>query len=179
MGKDEKIDLQYLFRSELTQRELPSGVHKGSVTITKGMSSDDVCRLVREDGSRLGDKFKLLEVAGVKEDRDHLLVCCAGGRTIGSFIAPVSITFVELGALKWVEGTALFDDFKDGVVVTERRWYEQMKHTFPYSQWTVLDLYATYSQKAFVANRDTGSGVAQPMSVRIRDGGQGMKSSKK
>ena len=97
--KDEKIDLQYLFRSELTQRELPSGVHKGSVTITKGMSSDDVCRLVREDVSRLGDKFKLLEVAGVKEDRDHLLVCCAGGRTIGSFIAPVSITFVELGAL--------------------------------------------------------------------------------
>ena len=75
------------------------------------------------------------------------------------------------------EGASLFET--QNVIVVERRWYEQMKHTFPYSQWTVLDLYATYSQKAFVANRDTGSGVAQPMSVRIRDGGQGMKSSKK
>ena len=31
----------------------------------------------------------------------------------------------------------MFDDFKHGLIVTERRWYDEKKHTYPYVTWKV------------------------------------------
>uniref|UniRef100_A0A7S4EVB5 FAM50A/XAP5 C-terminal domain-containing protein n=1 Tax=Chrysotila carterae TaxID=13221 RepID=A0A7S4EVB5_CHRCT len=158
-AKQESITLNYTFRSEATQRELPNAVHRGSVTVLKGLTAEEVARLVRADVEKLGDKFKLLQVAGKKEERDLMFVAGANGMTIGCFIIPLALSLVELSFKKWEEGTPLLDDFKAGIVVTERRWYEQMRHTFPYSQWTVFDPHKTYSQREFIANRNSGSGV--------------------
>jgi len=38
-AKTEPITLSYTFRSEVTQRELPTGVHQGSITTTKGTTT--------------------------------------------------------------------------------------------------------------------------------------------
>lgn len=38
-AKTEPITLAYSFRSEVTQRELPKGVHQGTITTTKGATS--------------------------------------------------------------------------------------------------------------------------------------------
>merc|ERR1712228_497617 len=109
-AKKEPVTLRYAFRSEATQRELPTGVHFGTVEVLKGCTA----------------------VIGRKEERDLMLAVGAGGQSIGSFIIPPALTLVELSAKRWSEGHSLFEDFKDGIVVTERRWYEQMRHTFPY-----------------------------------------------
>jgi len=64
------------------------------------------------------------------------------------------------------QGTSLFEEFKGGVIVTERRWYEQMKHTYPYSAWTPFDEQKTYSYKSMLANREKGFGGVEPMKYR-------------
>ena len=45
------------------------------------------------------------------------------------------------------------------VHVVERRWYEQMRHTYPYSQWSFYETRLSYSQKEFVSNRNSGTGI--------------------
>eukprot|EP00967_Tisochrysis_lutea_P062615 scaffold80445_cov28-Tisochrysis_lutea.AAC.1 len=123
-------------------------------------TQESVARLVRIEVETLGEKFKLPEVAGVKDaNRELMLVVGAGGQRIGSFIIPSALTLVELLAYQWKEGSSLFDNFKWGITITERRWYEKMKHTFPYSQWAVFDVHSTYSLAEFVANRNSGTGV--------------------
>eukprot|EP00965_Chrysotila_dentata_P191237 6174396-Pleurochrysis_carterae.AAC.2 len=88
-----------------------------------------------------------------------LAVCALSSYSPDLRCAGRALSLVELSFKKWEEGTPLLDDFKAGIVVTERRWYEQMRHTFPYSQWTVFDPHKTYSQREFIANRNSGSGV--------------------
>lgn len=158
-AKQEPITLKYTFRSEATQRELPNGVHQGTMTFPKGATAEEVAKAVRSDVEQIGEKFKLLEVAGKKEDPRLMLVVGASGMAIGSFIIPSAIALVEVASMRWSEGNSLFEDFKAGIIVTERRWYEQMRHTFPYSQWAVLDVHKSYSQKEFIANRNSGTGV--------------------
>ena len=162
-AKSEEIQLEYTFRSEVTQRELQNGVTKGSVTVTRGSSAEEVARVVARDVEKMGGpKFKALEIAGVREERDVMLAASVASQSIGlgaGFIIPPSNTLVEIGMKRWTEGASLFDDFKGGVMVTERRWYEEMKHTFPYSQWNTLDMATTYSHIEFIANRDRGQGV--------------------
>jgi len=115
---------------------------------------------VRAEVETLGEKFELPAVAGVKDaNRELMLIVGSAGQRIGSFIVPSALTLVELLACQWTEDTPLFDEFKAGVVVTERRWYEKMKHTFPYSNWAVFDVHKTYSHKEFIANRNSGTGV--------------------
>ena len=50
---------------------------------------------------------------------------------------PGSTTLFELCTKKWAEGPGMFDDFAHGIVVTERRWYEEKRHTYPYITWKV------------------------------------------
>ena len=38
-AKDEPMTLSYTYRSEVTQREIPNGVHRGTVVIKRGMSA--------------------------------------------------------------------------------------------------------------------------------------------
>ena len=47
----------------------------------------------------------------------------------------------------------LFDEFKHGIVVTERRWYEQWRHTHPYSYWRMYESREEYSRQEFIATR--------------------------
>ena len=39
-----------------------------------------------------------------------------------------------------------------------------MKHTYPYSQWSFYEARHTYSQKEFVSNRGSGTGI-DPVAV--------------
>ena len=52
-----------------------------------------------------------------------------------------------LSFLRSLSICAMFDEFKHGVVVTERRYYEEMKHTYPYSHWRLYDTRSEYSRK--------------------------------
>ena len=169
-AKAEPVTLSYTFRSEVTQRELSSTMHQGTLAVLKGATAEEVTKRVRAEVELLGEKFKLPEVSGVKDlHRELMLIVGAGGQKFGSFVVPPHMNLVELLAAQWTEGTPLFDGFKCGVQVTERRWYEAMKHTYPYSQWTVYDVKASYSHKEFVANRNKGEGVADPVRPPPRD----------
>ena len=55
-----------------------------------------------------------------------------------------------------------FDELKHGVVVTERRWFESQRHTYPYSHWRMYDTLQQYELKTFVANRDKPAQVFEP-----------------
>ena len=158
-AREEPVTLSYVFRSENTQRELPSGVHRATVTVKMGDAAEEVARAVRLDTEKLGGKFEAIQVAGVREERDCILVLCVPNKEHGSFVIPPTSTLVELRQCKWTEGHSLFDDFKPGVVVVERRWYEQNRHQFPYSQWSPFEMKGRYSHKEFVANRLAVSGV--------------------
>ena len=62
---------------------------------------------------------------------------------------------MELWTRRWSDQPLpLFDEFKHGVVVTERRWFEQQRHTYPYSFWRMYDSREEYSLKDFIASRD-------------------------
>ena len=113
-AKAETITLRYTFRSEVTQRELPSGVHRGSVDVKRGFTADEVAVAVRNDVERLGGKFAPNSVQGIREERDCLLVLCCEGQTTGSYIAPGAVSLVELQMRKWSDQPSLplFDDFK-------------------------------------------------------------------
>lgn len=159
-AKQEPVELPYVFRSEATQRELPQAVHRGTVTVIKGSTSEEVARLVRQDVAKTaGPKFALPEVAGRQVESDVVLAAGVAGNTIGSFIIPASLTLVQVLSQRWSEGSSMFEDFKCGIVVTERRWYEASRHVFPFSQWSVFDEHKTYSLKEFISNRNAKSGV--------------------
>ena len=110
-------------------------------------SSRDICRVA------------FAQVAGKQLESDVVLAAGVAGNAIGSFIIPASLTLVQVLSQKWSEGSSMFEDFKCGIVVTERRWYESSRHVFPFSQWTVFDEHKTYSLKEFISNRNSGSGV--------------------
>ena len=149
------LALNFIFRSEVTQRELPGAVHRGTVTIQRGYTADEAAIAVRGEVERLGGKFAPNTVQGIREERDVLLVCCCEGAGHGSFVVPGAVSLVELWTRKWADQpTPMFDEFKHGVIVTERRWYEAQRHTYPYSHWRQYDSLTEYSHKEFVANRD-------------------------
>ena len=162
--KDEPVTLQYTFRSETTQRELPNAVHRGRVTVRKGNTAEEVAKAVYADTFSLGEKFRPKEISGIREERDVVLTLNSGGMTTGSFVVPPTSTLVELTTHKWVEGTPLFS-LEDGVVVTERRWFEQWKHSFPYSHWRIYEERLAYSHAEFVSSRGTKSGGIDPVNV--------------
>ena len=153
-ARAEPLTLNYSFRSEVTQRELPSGVHKGTVTIKRGFTADEAAVAVRTDVESLGGKFAPNAVQGIREERDVVLICCCEGQNGGSYIIPGAVSLVELWMRRWVEGEPLFDDFKHGIVVTERRWLERQRHTYPYSHWRTYESREEYSLKEFIATRD-------------------------
>jgi len=159
-AKGEELTLNYTFRSGLTQRELPHGAHKATITVTKGHSAEDVARLVREDVEKLGPAFVIPQIAGVRSERELMLVA---NTSAVSFIIPGNCTLVELCAKQWAEGASLFDDLKPGIVVSERRAYEALRHTFPYSQWEPLDMRKVYSHKEMLAGRDSRKIHADPV----------------
>ena len=80
----------------------------------------------------------------------------------GSFIIPPTMLMMDMAAAKWIEGASLFET--QNVIVVERRWYEQMKHTYPYSQWRFFEARLSYSQRDFVSNRNAGTGI-DPVSI--------------
>ncbi|KAL1523409.1 hypothetical protein AB1Y20_018349 [Prymnesium parvum] len=162
-AREEPLTLQYSFRSAATQRELPNAVHRASVTVKRGDSAEEVARAVHRDTESLGEKFLPKSISGIREEVDCMLVLnatvpeSATPVTQGSFLIPPTMTMIDLAAVKWVEGAPLFDMLN--VIVVERRWYEQMRHTYPYSQWKFFESRLTYSQKEFVSSRNSGSGV--------------------
>lgn len=154
----EPLTLTYSFRSAVTQRELTAGVHKGSVVVRRGMTADEVAVAVRTDVEALGGKFAPNAVQGIKEERDVCLVLCSEGMEKGSFLVPGAVKLTELWARRWSDlpaaAASIFDEFKFGVVVCERRWYEEQRHTHPYVLWRQYDTLAEYSNKEFIATRD-------------------------
>ena len=108
---------------------------------------------VRTDVESLGGKFAPNAVQGIREERDVVLICCCEGQNGGSYIIPGAVSLVELW-MRRVEGEPLFDDFKHGIVVTERRWLERQRHTYPYSHWRTYESREDYSLKEFIATRD-------------------------
>ena len=188
------LSLSYTYRSEVTQRELPNGVHQGVVSVARGTSAEAVARAVARDVEKLGGKFAPAEVAGVREERDMQLTAAA---TIGWFIIPPSISLFELGTKTWSEGacraqdasatrpsrrldlsrsaagTGMFDDFKGGIAVTERRWYEEMRHTFPYSQWAIFDVHRRAPSRPSSCFARLSTAAAIPGQVLLPQGVRG------
>lgn len=167
-AKLEKVTVSYTFRSEATQREVTNGVLQGSVTVEMGCTAEQVACRVRDDVHAKGGKFAALSVAGVKEERDVMLTLCTGESVLGSFAIPPSIPMLDLSKKTWIEGEKLFDGFKGGIIVTERRHYESVKHVHPYSQWKLYDEKTSYSLAEFIAGRGAGTGV-DPI-IRSLDG---------
>ena len=163
-AKEEPLALQYAFRSEVTQRELPSGVHRGTVHIKRGFSAEEAAIAVRSDVEKLGGKFAPNAVQGIREERDVVLICCCEGMAHGSFLIPGAVNLVELWTRRWADAPqpTMFDEFKHGVVVTERRWWERQRHTYPYSHWRQYDSLTDYSLKEFIASRDQPAQSFEP-----------------
>ena len=102
---------------------------------------------MRLDTEKLGGGVEAIQVAGVREERDCILVLCVPNRsTARSSSADVHAR--RAAPVRWTEGHSLFDDFKPGVVVVERRWYEQNRHQFPYSQWSPFEMKGRYSLRS-------------------------------
>ena len=165
-AKDEVLKANYIYRSEVTQREIPNGVHRGSVELKRGLTAEEVTRVVREDVAALGGVFDIPKVAGIRQERDMVLICNASNLpsdgTVGGFLVPGSNTLFELSTKKWAEGPSMFDDFAHGIIVTERRWYEQKKHVFPYVLWRPFEMKESYSFKQIIAARDREKGGVDP-----------------
>lgn len=167
-ARGQQVTLEYVYRSDVTQRELPAGMHHGSVTVVRGDSAEEVALAVRTDVEKLGGKFAPDTCAGVRDNREVVLIaCCDGFARVGSFVLPGSMNLVELGAKRWTEGETIFEDFKHGVLVTERRWYEQNRHVYPYSHWRTYDAQQEYSLKEFVSTRNE---AVDPINVRRESG---------
>jgi len=166
--REEPLTLNYSFRSAVTQRELPNAVAKASVTVKRGNTAEEIARAVHRDTEKLGEKFHPKSISGIREETDCMFVLNAtvpentASVTQGSFLIPPTMSLIDLAAVKWVEGAPLFD--LQNVIVIERRWYEQMRHTYPYSQWKFFEARLLYSQKEFVSNRNSGTGI-DPIAV--------------
>ena len=154
----EPLTLNYVYRSAATQKEVVEGVLRGSVVVTRGATADEVAIAVRTDVESLGGKFAPVAVQGIREERDVVMTCCCEGMALGSFLVPGAVKLTELWNRKWADqpGQAggIFDEFKHGVVVSERRWYEAQRHTYPYSHWRQYDTLTEYSKAEFIATRD-------------------------
>ena len=99
-AKAEPVTLSYTFRSEVTQRELSSTMHQGTLAVLKGTTAEEVAKRVRAEVELLGEKFKLPEVSGVKDlHRELMLIVGAGGQKFGSFVDGIR-TSLGLGAAK-------------------------------------------------------------------------------
>jgi len=160
--KDEPVTITYMYRSEVTQRELPNGAHRGSVVVKQGSSAEEAAKAVLAEVEKLGEKFETPRIAGVRTERELAFVAYPTNNSVGGFIIPGSLALFQVMQAKWSEGTSLFEGFKGGVIVTERRWYEQMRHTYPYSQWTPYDEQKAYSYNYMLANREKGFGGVVP-----------------
>ena len=163
-AKDEVLNANFIYRSEVTQREITNGVHKGTIQLKKGMTTEEACKLVRQDVAKLGEVFEIPTVAGRSMERDMVLICNASNlpTSVGSFLMPGSTTLFELCTKKWAEGPGMFDDFEHGIVVTERRWYEQKKHTYPYATWKNFEMKESYSFKQMISGRDSNKAGVDP-----------------
>lgn len=163
-AKDEIVRANFIYRSEVTQREITNGVHKGTVELKRGMTAEEVTKLVRQEVHALGGVFEIPAVAGIKQERDMVLICNASNlpTTVGAFLVPGSTTMFELCAKKWAEGPNMFEDFAHGIVVTERRWYEEKRHTFPYITWKNFETKDRYSYKQLISGRDNEKGGVDP-----------------
>lgn len=127
-ARDEDLTLDFTFRNEVTQRELPGGVTRGKVVVKRGQAAEDVAIAVRSQVELLGGKFKPASVGGIREERDVVLVASCEGMPTGSFVIPGAVSLLELSTRRWADADAtLFDDFKHGIIVTERRWYESWR----------------------------------------------------
>ena len=129
-AKDERFSVGYIYRSEVTQREIPTGVHRGTVELKRGLTAEEaravprcapahpppppgvtagaasgsqVCKLVREDVHLLGGPHAIPTVAGIRQERDLMLVanCTHLESSVASFLIPVSCTMFELCTKKW------------------------------------------------------------------------------
>uniref|UniRef100_A0A7S3ASW4 Uncharacterized protein n=1 Tax=Haptolina ericina TaxID=156174 RepID=A0A7S3ASW4_9EUKA len=168
-AKDEPLTLAYTYRSEVTQRELPNAVHKGIIEVKRGFTAEQVARAVHLDTERLGEKFQGKRVAGIRvEERDVMLIANAGESPCGAFIIPPTMTMIEMSAVRWAEGTPLFE-LGPGIIVTEMKYYESWKHTYPYSHWNPYESRLTYSHKEFIANRNSGTGI-DPVRISTKPG---------
>jgi len=163
-AKAEPITLQYTFRSALTQRELTAAVIRGSVTVKRGDTADDVATAVRLDVEALGGKFAPNQVQGIHEQRDCMLVVCCDGQPTGSFVVPGAVSLVELQMRKWVDqpSVSFIDDFKHGVVVTERRYYESQRHVHPYKLWRQYESRLEYNRAEWIATRSNAANPFDP-----------------
>lgn len=160
-AKDEKFSVSYTYRSEVTQREITNGVHRGTVELTRGMTAEEACKVVREDVHLLGGVHAIPSVAGIRQERDLVLIANAThiDSGIAGFVIPGAHTVFELCLKKWAEGDAMFDNsLSSGVIVTERRWYEAKRHTYPYIMWKSFDMRERYSYKEMISNRDDAKG---------------------
>jgi len=102
-------------------------------------------------------------VQGIREERDVVVVVCCEGSPQGSFLIPGAVNLVELATRKWADtGTSIFDDFAHGIHVTERRYFEAQKHTFPFSLWRMYDTRTEYNYKEFVATRNSAVNPLEP-----------------
>merc|ERR1719424_2654269 len=63
-AKDEVLTANFIYRSEVTQREITNGVHRGTLQLKRGMTTEEVCKLVRLDVAKLGEVFEIPSVAG-------------------------------------------------------------------------------------------------------------------
>mmetsp|Transcript_80168 Transcript_80168/g.194268 ORF Transcript_80168/g.194268 Transcript_80168/m.194268 type:complete len:296 (+) Transcript_80168:56-943(+) len=163
-AKDEVLTANFIYRSEVTQREITNGVHRGTLQLKRGMTTEEVCKLVRLDVAKLGEVFEIPSVAGRSMERDMVLICNASNlpTTVGAFLMPGSTTLFELCTKNWAEGPGMFDDFKHGLIVTERRWYDEKKHTYPYVTWKNFEMKDTYSFKKLISSRDSEKGGVDP-----------------
>ena len=60
---------------------------------------------------------------------------------------PAAVNLVELWARRWSDQSdqPIFDEFKHGVVVTERRYLDRQRHTYPFSLWHAYDSLQEYA----------------------------------
>mmetsp|Transcript_59178 Transcript_59178/g.97966 ORF Transcript_59178/g.97966 Transcript_59178/m.97966 type:complete len:388 (-) Transcript_59178:422-1585(-) len=166
---EEPITLQYAIRNEATERGLPTGVYEGSVEVTRGLTVEMVAHRINDEATQdeayaaavrrwalRVPRKKWNESSSYAGKRDLVLVCRSaanGTESSLSYLVPGSMKLIDVMSKRWDSGALMFDDLKSGIIVSERYWYTQRQHTFPYSQWEALDLDKTYSFKEAIANR--------------------------
>ena len=138
--RDEQITLKYTYRSAVTQKEVTCGYVDGEVLVKRGFTADEVAVAVRNAVEQRGGKFAPIVIGGVREERDVRLCCSCAGMPQGTFTIPGSVTLVELSTRKWADTQQpLFDNFAHGIVVVERRYFEQSKHLVPFNYWRAYE----------------------------------------
>ena len=112
-AREEPVTLSYVFRSENTQRELPSGVHRATVTVKMGDAAEEVERVWKELENYLRSvHVKASEKQGFKKNEIHKAKVLAQKKVIwpenGKKKYPTSVVFVLTdGMPNDVEATAM------------------------------------------------------------------------